>query len=339
MVPRQFVRKDTNNRFLMLSSFLVLLIVAAFRDGSYFHDYSNYVNHIDNFDFSWREFASKEVGFVLISAFSKLFLNSAGVFFFVFAFFSLAVKYYVFKNMRDRFYFSLYIYVCLFFIPHELTQIRVSVAASFFMLAYISILEGRRQFFYMACFMAILFHYSAIFLLPMYFILRRRLYYNVFFMLLPLLGFYFHYIDLLALLIDFFIEYAPGGLSYKLAIYNDFVSSGSMKKINLFNLNFIGFLFLYFLISIPVAVAKLDYSSDREIITIWRLMSVCIFLYLSFSYMAVLSFRVYELLSVPLAISVPCIVHYYVQKSAIKFILLFMFLLFLILNMFTLITF
>lgn len=337
IIPKEiFIKK---NSLLFYSSFIILLLAAAFRDGSLFHDYANYENAVNNFTFTWGYLLGKEVSFVLIAAISNLFSSPSTFFFFIYAFLSLLVKYYALNIGSEKFYFSLFAFFCIFYIPHELTQIRVSVAAGFFMLGYIYIVKGRSKLFYFSCFVAFLFHFSAIILFPLYLILRCKYRNNYLFFVLPFLGLFLHYFNFLKLFIDLLIQYTPQMVSNKLAIYNEFVLNGEMDKIVLFNANFLVFLCIYILFCLPQFYKKMSANVDQELVITWRLLSIGIFCYFSFSYIAVFSFRTFELLIVPLVISLPCLMRYYKQKGIIELLLIFLLLLYFAINFLTLIHF
>lgn len=333
--PFNITFKKSN--FVRLTFFITLLCVAAFRDGKYFFDYNNYENFVNNFSYSLASLLSKELGFIAISAISNVFASPAIYFFFIFALVSLSIKFYALKKGADNFYYALFALVCIFYLPHELTQIRVSVAAGFFMLAYIYLLKGNKQLFYLNCFLAFCFHFSAIILFPLYWILRCKYRYNIFFLFLPFLGFILHSVQFLELIISFFIEHLPLVISTKLRIYNTFVLDGKMLKINLFNPHFLLFLSLFLLFTIPQFLKKMNVLYDNQFVSTWRLMSISIFCYFSFSYISVFSFRTYELLSVPIVLSLYSLTHYYKQKLFIKIILILILVLYLFLNVSTLI--
>lgn len=339
IIPNHINLSIPKDRIITTFIFLSLLLVAAFRDGSYFYDYANYENAVNTFSFSWATLLGKEPGFIIIAAISNLSPTPAIFFFFIFAFVSLLVKFYALRHGADHFYYALFALFCIYYLQHELTQIRVSVSAGFFMLAYMYILKGNKKLFYLNCFLAFCFHFSAIILFPLYWVLRRKYSYNVIFLLLPFIGFLLHKLMFLSLVIDFIIENAPVVISTKLRIYNEFVIAGKMEGINLFNPNFLLFLSLYLLFTIPQFSKTMRVQHDNRIVVTWRLLSICIFCYFSFSYITVFSFRTYELLSVAMVLSLHSVSQYYKQKLIIRMFLISILLLFLFLNISTLIVF
>ena len=332
MITPSIVSLINKKSFFKYIFFIILLFVAAFRDGKYFFDYKNYENFVNNFTFSFSSFLGNEIGFIAITVISNVFTSPEIYFFFIFALVSLLIKFHALNKGADNFYFALFALVCIFYLPHELTQIRVSVAAGFFMLAYVYILKGNKKLFYLNCLLAFCFHFSALILFPLYFILRCKYRYNMFFLFLPILGFFLHLIEALKLVINFFIENSPLIISTKLRIYHALVLDGEILKINLFNAQFLLFLSLFLLFTIPQLSNKVNSFHDNRLVITWRLISLSIFCYFSFSYITVFAFRSYELLSVPIVLSLYSLVKYYKQKLILKTILVSVLVLYFLLN-------
>ena len=95
--------------------------------------------------------------------------------FFLFSFFSLHCKAIVIYKLTENiacFLFSLFYYFITFFLIHEYTQIRAASAIAIYFLALLDLKNGKIFRFYIKAVVAVLFHYSSIFMLIFPFFIR-----------------------------------------------------------------------------------------------------------------------------------------------------------------------
>ncbi|WP_146876591.1 EpsG family protein [Halovibrio variabilis] len=168
----QFIFKKIN--IFLLFSFLLLVFVAAFRVFGYDSDYHHYFN-VYNYGVHLQA-STKELFFV----FARFFLNyklDLDFFFllFVYAVLGVGLKFLAIKRLSVNAYYSVYIYVITFFLLHEYTQIRAGVASAIVFLSLFDVLKGRLLIFLMKISVAVLFHWSALLALPIYFFRNRSL--------------------------------------------------------------------------------------------------------------------------------------------------------------------
>jgi len=128
-----------------------------------------------------------EPGFVLLSYISGLFsTNSVRIVFVVFALFSVFLKITAIRVLALDIYYSIYLYIVLYFVLHEMTQIRAGLASGIFLYAIPSLEKNKSRYVFLIL-IASLFHYSALVLLVLIFVnhnsINRPLYF-----LLPILA-------------------------------------------------------------------------------------------------------------------------------------------------------
>jgi hypothetical protein len=152
------------NLFFILCGIL-LMVIAAFRgDGD--SDYSGYIEM-----FNRQDFFVVEPTFTLISYIVRTFLGGNVIYLFIiYAILGVTIKLFAIKQLSELWFLSVVIYVSNFFILHEMTQIRAGVASAFLLLCVKPIYERNGKMFLLFTTIACLFHYSAIIILPLWFL-------------------------------------------------------------------------------------------------------------------------------------------------------------------------
>src|ERR1035437_6597405 len=124
--------------------------------------------------------------------------------------------------------FLFIIYFSFYFFLHELTQIRAGVASAFILMSIPYIYEKNPKKFFLYAGAAAVFHFSALVLLPFYFLKRDKIH-TWYFFLIPF-GYLLHFLNVnLASLIQLInIDI----INYKYVLYTHNVEN---QKINIFN--------------------------------------------------------------------------------------------------------
>ncbi|WP_422387939.1 EpsG family protein [Erwinia aphidicola] len=116
-----------------------------------------------------------EPTFIVFSWLDGVFFDSKihGLFF-MYAFISILIclQYINYSQLR---LFSLIVYVCLYFVLHNLTQIRVGAAAAMFLLAIPDLISKNKTRYILKILLACMFHFSSIILIPLVFLNNNRL--------------------------------------------------------------------------------------------------------------------------------------------------------------------
>ena len=117
------------------------------------------------------------------------------------------------------------------------------------MLAIQDIVNRNLKKFIIKVLFASLFHYSAIVMLPLYFLNLRKI--SIIYFFLPVIGLFLAYFGLSKILLLNFTDFLPEFLSYKLRIYLSLLELGEHKEINIFNFFYSSLLILlYFIFSL-----------------------------------------------------------------------------------------
>lgn len=298
-----------------------LLVFAGFRDAEHFMDYENYIYYFDGSN------ENVELSFVLISNFVKLFFSDTLFLFVIYAILGVSLKVYAFKIInKDYIYLMLAMYLVNFYILQELTQIRVGVASAFLLLAIKPIYEKKLWQFLSLVFFAVFFHYSALILLPLYFLNGEKLSKRKWLLLIPISYLLFF----LKINLTQLIQFVP--VSSIQVLYETYVNSldfWEFDGVNVFNVLillrcFIAIFFIYF-------TDKLI-EKNRYFIILLKIYILGIFAFVTLTDIPVLSFRISELLFIVEIALIPMFIYVFNERKISYFIPLFLGIFFLYYN-------
>lgn len=294
---------------------ILLILIAGFRPIGIDRDSLNYVEALSE----PINLLSKEPFFWIIREINEiLFSGSARTFFLIFAILGVALKLLAIKRLSLLPIFSIFTYICLYFVLHEMTQIRVGVASGIFLLSIPDVYNRNFKTFLFKTALATMFHYSAIMMLMVYFLNPRKMNFKLF-CLLPLIGIFSIFIfnsKVMISMLNFISLYLPDFLSYKLKLYIYLIEQGIFNKINLFNVYYGSLLIFYYIMILCSRHFKSKY--DMLLLKIFGLM---LFLFYFFHAVPVLAFRVSEFFGVVLIILIPNFILIFKQKNMIRVIL------------------
>lgn len=165
-IQYQFTPFKSN--FPLYTIVILLALLAGFQDTSVSKDYLDYQYLFDNIHEmtggGFYYLLAYEPGFVgIVIFFRKLFEANYGIaIMFFYALTSLSVKVFTINRLSINPYLVLLFYFSYFFLLHEMTQIRISLAAGIFLISLIPFLNEKRMTFAGLILLATCFHYSAI---------------------------------------------------------------------------------------------------------------------------------------------------------------------------------
>jgi len=178
----------TKNRWMILLLWaIVLIVIAGFKDPSVSKDFPIYNGHyIKALPFfmlfeSPKDFFSAtdiEPAFIFFcSLFKSEFLPHIGYMILVvlFAVLAVSLKVKCFHDYTPFAFYSLFLYVCYYFMLHELIQIRAGVAIGISLYAMRYIIRKDFGKFTLLMLLAITFHYSVILFYPFYFVSTKKI--------------------------------------------------------------------------------------------------------------------------------------------------------------------
>lgn len=116
-----------------------------------------------------------EYSFSLLANLSKFIAEDAHVLFFIYAAIAISIKFWAIKENSEYYFLPLVIYFGNYFILHDYTQIRVSVASAFLLLSIKPLSEGNKMKVALCLLCALFFHYSSLILFSMLFLDNKTL--------------------------------------------------------------------------------------------------------------------------------------------------------------------
>lgn len=300
----------------------ILLFFAGLRPRDSSTDYEIYLQMYDdlNISLSLKDlFGFTEPTFVLIGTFTKFLKLPVTIVFLVYATIGVSIKSLSILKYSDFIIPSFLVYYCNYFLLHEMTQIRIGVASSIFIIAVQFIVQRNMWKYFLMIGLAILFHYSAIIYLPLYFINSasiNKVKYYIFIIVSIIIGF---------LKIPFldYLKYIPiNVVQQKQELYSGVLELGIVDtNINLLN--------PFALIDIFICLfllynSKYLATKNRYFITFLKIYIIGLCTFYLFSSFPSIAFRVKEMFVVSQFISIPFILYLFPKSKLIPitFILL-----------------
>jgi len=278
-------------------SLFFLIIIAAFRPATCCADYSTYVDYYN--DISYIPLSFLEPSYFVITAISRtLFSSPIGVFI-IYAILGVCLKGLAIAKLTKYYAVSLILYFGSFFLLHEMTQIRVGVAAGILLLSIPYIQQKKLIKFVSLILIGCLFHYSLIIFLPFYFIdsfkINKLAYISI------VIGIYV--ITLAGVNFLTILNYVKlGFLSSKIEAYQALLQQGMFGGISLINpLLYLRIIILiFFIVNYKALLLKNQYA-----VIIIKIYAFSILAFIGFSPLPILAGRVSQLLGVVEIILVP----------------------------------
>jgi len=284
-----FTTKYKKNDIIFVCLVFLLIVVAGFRPVGLDADSENYANFL-KLNADTLSILTKEPGFWLVTKVNMLFFNgNITSFFFIFAAIAMSIKAYAIRKLSPFPLCALYAYFCVYFILHEMTQIRVAVAAGIFLLSVSDVYERNFKGFLFKVLLACMFHYSALVMVFAYFINLKKIN-RYFYFALPFLGIFLAFKTALLLnLLSSYINFLPAILSLKIQLYIDQLNEGRRAGLNLFNFYYTTILIFYYVLLFNIGKLKCQYD-----LMFFKMLSFSLFAFYSLSFLPVLSFRIAE---------------------------------------------
>lgn len=277
--------------FILLG--ILLILIAAFRNGESFRDYDMYVNM-----FQGNNDTIVEPSFVFIRFIVKFFLGDNSIYLFIiFAIIGVSLKFIAIKQLTELWFYSILIYLSNFFILHEMTQIRVGVASALFLLCIKPIYERNLKRFLLFAFLAFTFHFSALIILPLWFLNTKPQ--KTWLIILVPISYIIYFLG-----VNFITVIPISGIKEKIEIYQQLQELGGEESlpVNVFNLVFLTKIFLYYFF-----IYKYDLLLSYNVYFPLVIKIYCISLvsYIIFSQISAFATRISELFGIVEIILIP----------------------------------
>ncbi|WP_369769581.1 EpsG family protein [Flavobacterium sp. WC2416] len=301
---------------------LVLILIAGFRSEVVDRDYANYVTY-----FHEQDYLAVEPAFVVISKCINSYLGSNPIYLFVlFATIGVSFKSIAIRQLTELWFLSLVIYLSNFFILHEMTQIRAGVASAFLLLCVKPIYDRDLKRFLLFAILGFTFHYSAIVILPLWFLGIKARKKALLFSLPVAYIIYFSGINLITTIPISVIQ-------NKIAMYQTLMELGNEESIliNVFNLVFLAkIVVFYFLLS----KYELILSYNKYTPILMKIYCISLMSYLVLAVMPPIATRINELFAIVDIILIPFIYYAFKPVWFSKSIVVFIGICFLLINLF-----
>lgn len=191
----------------------LLIILAGFRGEGIGFDYYNYVYNI----YKSNDLPFIEPGVTILAEILRP-LNNPSVFFVLFALFSISIKS---KAIYEYSYYpilSLLLYYSLFFFVTDMGQIRYGTSLGICLYGLLKLAEGEIRKFWILVATALFFHYSALIVIPAFFIRNYR-FTNRSLLLFIVLSLFLMHVNPSSIFLRVYDSLPFDGVSYKIEYY------------------------------------------------------------------------------------------------------------------------
>lgn len=289
---------------------IILIAFAGFRAVGFDRDSPTYAIIIQSIDFSNLNFSDKEPTFYIIVYIAKcLFGDAVRGTFIIYAFLGVTLKMAAIYRHAHVPILSVLFYISSYYILHELTQIRVGVAAAIFLLALPDIINKNLWRYMLKICVATLFHYSAVILVLAYCINVHKKQYLLY-LFLPFAAIILYLTDFVKNMMIFLSLDLPQIMPSKVLLYLDLLRQGIHSEINVINLFYVSLIFIYYFLVLNMNRVKEPFDVLQIKLLGWML-----FLFYSFASIPVFAFRLSELVGVVLIFILPSFVTIIKQKK------------------------
>lgn len=312
--------------FLFWGIALVLILIAGLRPVGIDRDSYQYATYIQTL----KEISliDKEPAFIFIKYLNDiLFQSNVQTFFLIFAILGVFTKFLAIQRLSKLPLLSVFAYISYFFVLHEMTQIRAGVATGFFLLSIPDIYNKNLKSFIIKFLLAFSFHYSAIIMLPLYFLNSKKI--SKVFFLLPIIGLIGGYSNLINIFLNTnIINILPEIFVVKIQTYLMLLELGvHAEKLNIFSTYSLTSLSILYFLLFLYTQNRLKFSYDIILI---KILSIHLFILYLFLPIPVFSFRLSEFLYTIMIILLPNFILYFKERIFMLFLisLLFMYIFF-----------
>lgn len=301
---RKFDRNILKNYYSC--SFLIVLI-SIFIDRSFSPDYYAYIDYLKH------DYILLEPTFRII----KLIVNGFGneyILFGIYALFGVGIKLYSFPKLTNLLFLTLLFYLCSYWIYQDLIQIRAGVASAIFLFSLPYLIDRNGKKYFITIFIAILFHYSAIILIPIWFIDSKLNSKYIYIAMIPIaMIMYFINLDLIRLLSLIPIDYIQGKIETYSIVSNSLSSRGVLLASE-----YNPFITWYIIKVLIVEILWFNINSIRKFnryaVVLLKIFTISISVLWLLSGAPVIATRISEFLSIVQIILVPLLIYSIMPK-------------------------
>lgn len=281
---------------------ICLIIYAGFRPVGFDRDSTNYELVFLSPD-SNQSSISVEPFFLFLCKILYPIWTDVHIVFLIFATLGVTMKFVAIKRLTPLFFLPILIYLGNFFILHDMTQIRAGVASGLFLLAIKPMSEGKKLHALCYILVGVLFHYSALALIPLLFLSNKpigKIGKGILAFIVP--ACFVLYVFNIDILLTIPIPY----ISDKIEIYKALNELGLREKESIFN--------PFPLMKMAVFLYFLYYSETIKqylpsIYLIIKILGCSLIAYFSLMSLKIVSMRLSELYGIVELVAYPCIIY------------------------------
>jgi len=299
--------------FFLLS--VLLIYMAAFRSNEIDRDYKNYVEIFNNINGIQK--GKIEITFIWFSQLIKQQAGGVVCLFILYALLGIGLKIFAITRLTPFWILTLLVYFSHFYMLHDLTQIRTGVASGLLLISILPIYNRRFIQFFILSILAVLFHYSALIVFPLYFLKPDRLDKRIYFSILMFSYlFYFFGFSLKNFISIIPIDY----IQTKLFTYISLANQGKDIPTNVFS-----FLQIFRLLICVIIIIFYEsmYSKNKYSILLIKIYVISVASYVIFYDIPTLSFRISSYMGIVEIIIIPFLI-YILKPQKYATILIFM---------------
>jgi hypothetical protein len=235
--------------------------------------------------------------------------------FLVYAIFAIVIKLIAIKRISIFPLFSIFVYISLYFILFEMTQIRVGVAIGIFLLSIKDIYERNIFNFLVKIAFATFFHYSMLITLFAFFINPKKINKSIY-IILPLIAvaisIFSNKLNLIHNILNILISIGPEFLKYKFQLISDNILLEKLGEINIFNFQYLSYIIIYYLLLIKIDLLQMK---NKYTILFLKLFAIAIISFYTLSSIPVLAFRISNIFGSVLILLLPMILLIFKDKK------------------------
>ncbi|WP_297095251.1 EpsG family protein [uncultured Draconibacterium sp.] len=318
MDNQRTVKSHTTDKSEINPYFIVILLlsVAVYFLAPHSDDYSNYQR-----SFNYGASSRIEPTFLLFTSITKFIGSGVIILYLLYSIIAVPIKLKAIKELSPYFAYSLILYVAYFFLLHEVTQIRASVAVAFFLFSIKPLYDRSFKQFIFLTFCAVLFHYSAFMLIPLWFIKPQKLNKAFYLVLIPIS----YIIAGSGLSLTYLISFVPiPEIQILLEHHSYAMEQGIGDKINIYNLLQ---LFRCIICGILILLSDKIVVKNKYAFILLKLYTISVVTVVLFHDLPVVSFRISEFLGVVEVLVLPFLLYFFKQKIIVfsPFVLLFLY--------------
>lgn len=284
------------NIFIYLFVGFLLMLAASFREG--WADYETYIDYYNGI-VAGQEIIV-EISYVWISKLVYILYDDIILLFIIYAVLGVSLKLVAISKLSEFWFLSLIFYISYYFIVQDLIQIRAAVATGFLLLCIIPMYTRKLIPFIFFFLCAFLFHYSAIAILPLWFLSKTKC--NTFFWACLIPASYVVFL----LGINVVIGLIPiPAIQEKILVYQSLQELGKHNDINVFNIKYLLKVVLFYLF---LWKSDLLIQHNKYTHLLIKIYGISLFVFPLFASLPILSYRLNELYGIVEIILFPLLI-------------------------------